>query len=286
MRLGIEVELTGGAHDAISVLCDEGLAAAGHLHDYHCNCDCCEYDRPAQYAWTGQEDCTVDGELISRILTWGDDAWQAIAKLGNVLHEVRAEADPFGGGNYDAAGNHVHVENVLDANGRRRLYRLFLRYGQEGGDLELLASAASRDMRGYNSRVEPEHLNPRVWRRNSPPDAAVATAEWVHAHRDGWEATRPANWHKHDAYHGTEGWLRCNAHRRTIEFRLWNATTLAWRLHMHAGLSVAMVKFADDPHSPVVTARTARPLLALLDPYMDADTARYAQRQMAYATAA
>lgn len=258
MRLGIECEVSAGALDTIECLYRGKQAGSSYLHEYHCCCPVCTPDR--EWNWTGQEDSTVDGEIISRILTWGPDAWGAIDGLAGALAEARAEANPLDGKSGSGAGNHVHVENVLqtDDDGLTceymlRLLHLFWRYGEQDGALDGLASAGARSMRGYNSRLRPQ------WDMDT-------------------DDMKPRQL-------STDGWLRCGPHRTTVEFRLWNATTVGWRLHMHAGLSVGMMSYAiaDPDEHPDVTEDDDRHLLDVLRPFLDADTITYAERQMAYA---
>lgn len=55
--------------------------------------------------------------------------------------------------------------------------------------------------------------------------------------------------------------------RHPVEFRLWNATRVGWRLHLAVGVSVALIECAvNNPDSP--SREDERPLVHWLNPYL------------------
>lgn len=219
-RFGFECELSAGAVDTLSILADQGLAPGGYLHSYHCWCDDCSYT--SQWAIRGQEDCTADGELITKILTYGsDEADRTIAALADALQRARATTS-------EGVGFHVHVgREDMDNAAQMRLFRMFLKYQD---DLNELASTAFRSVRDFNSplvlRERGEVYNPDSGRYEY---VTQADRFWTDDERNPYQYVAGS-------------WLV--AKDRTHEFRLWNATRVEWRMHLAVGLSVAMVNAA------------------------------------------
>lgn len=235
-RFGFECELASGAVAALNILADKGLARDRRLHDYHCRCPHCDYE--SEWAIRGQRDCTADGELITKILTYGDDySDHVITELANALQIARA-------GTSTGVGFHVHVgREDMDQPARLRLYRLFLRYQD---DLNELASTKFNEVRDYNAPLslgrgycdyDDDHP---FWTRDDIEPGPYVRGAWLVE--------------KHN----------------THEFRLWNSTRAEWRMHLAVGVSVAMVEAAVAGVS--VSLDTKTPLEFVLGDFLDART--------------
>ena len=253
LMFGMEVEVAEGSRPLASMLYDEGLSGTSDLHDYHCSCDVCDADPDRSTPWTSQEDCSVDGEFISKPLVWGTaTADNAISDFARCALASRVRA---GFGNGEDTGNHVHVSKAPflagELVGRHglssdRLLRLFLRYSDH---LARVASGNLSSVRHYNS---PERSDDRERRLDSP----LALG-----------------------YHSSGSWLQERAH--TWEFRLWNSTIAEWRLRLHAGLTVAIAEAAL--HGVEVTSKTRATFATTVGPYMTPDVLALYMRQVAYA---
>lgn len=242
-RFGFENELSSGASDVISRLHEKGLAATSRLHYYHCDCDECEVE-DVEWLFHGQEDSTVDGEIITSILTYGSGKAEAAFKA---LAEVHREVRPTVESN---AGFHVHVEkDDLDDAALCRLWRIFYRYQD---DLEILAAGKLSYVRGYNQKHSaPSNLRKTIWEAETFSEAR----------------------------HSAEGsWLYYKYN--TVEFRLWNATRVEWRMRMYVAISVALVEAAKNGED--VTADDERSFDDFIAPYLSADGWRGIERQRAW----
>lgn len=206
VTFGFELEVSDGANNTLAHLLEMGLTEHSHFHQYHCGCGECSVSTTGPL-FKAQQDCTADGELITRVLEYGSaDADRAITGISRALLMAGAATD----GN---VGNHVHVSHeAMDATAKMRLNRLFARYE---GELEEIAAASHDGMRSYNG-IHPQFTD-EVW--TLPADHAGYI---------------PANCHK------------LTWKNPTVEFRLWNSTRAAWRIRTHVGLSVAMVLAATD----------------------------------------
>lgn len=236
-RFGFECELASGAVDALNILADKGLARDRRLHSYHCHCEQCDYN--SRWAIRGQQDCTADGELITKILTYdSDEANNTIAELANALQVARA-------GTGTGVGFHVHVgREDMDQPARLRLYRMFLRYQT---DLDELASTSFSRVRDYNTP-----LSLGRWHNDDNHMGMPDHPVWAN---DETEASD----------HVAGGWLVQK--RNTFEFRLWNSTRAEWRMHLAVGVSVAMVNAAVAGVS--VNLDTKTPLEFVLGDFLD-----------------
>src|SRR4051812_27869610 len=103
--VGMELEIGSGAKalaDTLNAMGSRYLPAG--VCDYHCGCSDCSHDPERYNLWTAQEDCSVDGEFISKPLAIYSDAFEdAVRAMGEALFKSRAIPD-------DSAGNHVHVD--------------------------------------------------------------------------------------------------------------------------------------------------------------------------------
>lgn len=209
ITFGFELEVSGGAHNTLAHLGEMGLTEHDHFHCYHCDCEDCEVSLRGPL-FKAQQDCTADGEFITRVLEYGSlDADRAIAGISRALLLGGA----FVSGD---VGNHVHVSHEAMSNAdRNRLNRLFARYESELLDI---ASAGQSRIRSYNGRAP--QFNSNIWAATS-------------ADMDRWRY-----------YDYSEG-SKLTWKDPTVEFRLWNSTKAAWRIRTHVGLSVAMVQAAS-----------------------------------------
>lgn len=205
---GFELEVSAGAHNALAHLRDLGLTQHTHYHAYHCGCTEC---RPSESGplFKAQEDCTADGEIITRILQYGSaDADRAMVGLSRALLLSGARTS-------GRVGNHVHVgREGMTQGAQRRLMRLFARYERE---LSEIAAGPHDAMRNYNGNIS---VDPSLW------DVEAGVGNRGSRYIMGGHTIA---WKEH-----------------TVEFRLWNSTASAWRLRTHVGLSVAMVHAANS----------------------------------------
>lgn len=231
-RFGMECEVSRGAGDMLTILYDGGNVSDTHLHEYHCGCSDCAPDRDGP-DWAGQEDCTADGEFVSRILTTGDEGDRALAILSDALIRGRAEQS-------DRVGIHVHVDAepfADDPAAKVRLWRLWANYQDDVG---ILARGSASRVRDYNSPNIPRHgemTGLLGWESRVTVDQffSLPHAEvWQSMDRFVTGGSRTGRW--------------LSGGRRTFEFRLWNGTRSLWRLRMAVYVSVAFARAALDGH--------------------------------------
>lgn len=261
IHFGSECEQESGATELLAVAYDMGLVSEPHLHEYHCRCQFCRHDFDRANPWTAQDDCSISGsgggEFISKpLLFGGDEHFASVEGLATAM--LRARSNPG-----LRAGNHVHVEAALlgpgDSIQRHRLARLFHRY--QDNTLALLARGREDAVRSYNGHNRP-YSESAFW-------STPSTLEDYQSYTN------------HYAYEGNN--IRLSSRLVTVEFRLWNSTRTEWRLNMHAGLSVAMVRTALDP-SVWVEQHDSREFLDIIAPYCDDATLESAHRQLAFAS--
>lgn len=253
MRFGFELEVRSGARDALHLLHADGHASTDRFHSYHCRCGDCDYS-DERYLFSAQQDCTADGEFITKILDYGSDRHRtAMHSLADALQEVNADTS----GN---VGNHVHVEkpSVNEYATAAAMARLFLRYQR---DLEVIAAGPHDGIRAYNERLNDYNRNvyrllPLTFQRQNRMPSIGGSYLYFGGRGSG----------------------------RTYEFRLWNATKAAWRMQLHVGLSVAMMRaaIAHVDNGEHVKREDRRTLLEVLLPHMDDDTTAAFLRQSHY----
>ena len=252
-KFGFECEIVGGTRLACELLHDDGLIADPHLHHYHCSCPTCATD--SRFLLHAQDDCTVEGEIVSRILEHGsDEADRAISGLSSALLKARAATSTAG-------GFHVHVDRRdLDGLDVQRVWRLFLRYQD---DLADLASTRFDDVRSYNYRCSERDIYAVPWRNGlwSDTDEALLTGTVVDMH-------------------GSRGQWLWGTPYGTFEFRLWNATVAEWRMRLATGMSVAIVDAAKA--GITVSKDDERPLEDVVGDFMDEPTWAGVIRQRAH----
>ena len=235
-QFGIECEVSSGAADVLTHLYNGGHVSDDHLHAYHCDCNACDHHRSGP-DWTGQEDCTADGEFVSRILTTGPEGDAALEAISAALIAGRASHS-------ERVGMHVHTDAGPfreDNDALVRMWRLWLTYQDDVG---ILARSHFSDVRSYNG---PNVTKPHGGQPNvagvlgyenadkvdrffeAPPDEAVGMLE-------DWTRRGPR----------TGRWLSGGVDSGTFEFRLWNGTRSLWRIRMAVYVSVALTTAALD----------------------------------------
>lgn len=138
--VGIECEVGHGIANVLDELADAGLVPEPRLHSYHCGCGTCHYTN-TDYPFAAQADCTVAGEIISKVFEYGTDAFDtAVAGLARCLVAGRARA-------HGQTGFHVHVGFPDDQAARTRLYAMAV-YWQD--DLHELGGGPDAVIRAYN----------------------------------------------------------------------------------------------------------------------------------------
>lgn len=235
---GIECEVHFGAADVIGELGLDGM------HEYHCHCSDCDPFRTGG-DWTCQEDCTADGEFISRVLTYGTErAERAIDTLANALLHGRA-------GHSTGQGLHVHVSNDGLATNADwvRFWRLWFRYEN---DVNRLAAGKYGAVRNYNAYVSFQEVVGGANDRRTTEGKAF------------WDGA-PEDCHQMGQPYG-RGQINPHTGHDTLEFRIWNATRVGWRIHLAVGVSVAMVEAATQ--GVLVAKDDDRTLAEVLGPYM------------------
>mgnify|MGYP000717927574 CR=1 FL=1 len=288
LGVGFELEVSSGADASLDILRNSrplpGVAGTMHsrFHQYHCECDECEYDRK-DVLFGAQQDCTADGEFISKIFTYGSKRMYAsFDSLQTALVDGAAGVD-------GAVGNHVHVRRPQD---RRqvptdvKLGRLFLRYQDE---LENFAAASFERVRRSGCTVKADNIyqgdldDLKPWRfarqmvrnaRINPRPAYYSQAEWdLHQQH---VARRPVS-----ALNEIVGgsYLRYGASGQTYEFRLWNSTKSAWRMALHVGLSVGMTRAAMYGPDDLDLSGS---VIDTLKPWLDKATMENVTRQIDY----
>lgn len=264
LGFGLELEVSRGANRTLEALRNEGATKHTSFHRYHCSCDECEpFDSTTLFH--AQQDCTADGEFISKVLTYGSKrADRAFQSLQNALVEGGASVS-------GEVGMHVHVRRPQDRRQTAtdiRLARLFTRYAD---DLDQFAAASFSEVRGYNSknRATRDLMTVKPWRYQR-----AARLDGFYGYRsNGTVDCRAID-------RLTNGsWLSYGDTGETYEFRLWNATTSAWRMALHVGLSVGMTRaamYGNDNLDLTVSFREC------LSPWLDDKTQASIDRQINY----
>lgn len=237
MNFGIECEVESGTVGLLDAL---GLDS---VHDYHCDCSDCDPFRSSP-DFTIQEDCTADGEVISRVLAYGSpEATDAIALLADALKSSRATTSTN-------QGLHIHVGT--EAMGHEAwvyFWRLWFRYQNDVGDL---AAGRFGDVRSYNSP------NIMTYQIGDCAETFWSSDDLIDVYR------------RMGRTYCRTHWVNCTTGHDTVEFRLWNATRVEWRIHLAVGVSCAIVQAALDGVN--VTEHDERTLVDVLAPYLTTDT--------------
>lgn len=235
-NFGIELEaLESGTYQRtvdsyVRPFVSAGLADSTDKHGYHCYCSTCLPARSAPH-FAVQSDCSVGVELVSRILH--ADVDHEIVVSACEAHEAGMTAARWRPDGSNGNGNHIHVSHSGEDAGTRG-FRAPTQAAANGLIESLFAMGASWDMaaaggcrrlRNYNGPKPTktdrnERYNERTGhygRSNSP----LKTLE----------------------YGRTSSWLSDRGYG-TNEFRLWNTPSKASRIQAHAGLSIAIMRWA------------------------------------------
>jgi hypothetical protein len=113
------------------------------------------------------------------------------------------------------------------------LWRLWFAHQDELADI---ASMSYRKVRDYNPGVNLDDLLGIEYRTHHNTARARRRHFW-----DNDPMAVPVLGHPWG-----RGWLNTRTGHGTFEFRLWNATRVGWRIHLAAGISVAIMQAAAD----------------------------------------
>ncbi len=249
--VGFEFEVARNGLAVLAELDSRGVVPEPRLHYYHCACDDCDhqnYGPDDSWLFSPQEDCTVSAEFVSKVLEWNSPRMDRAMQVMQIC-AARAGAQLSG-----HSGMHCHVNKPVDRreDGKRstvqattfRLLRMFVRYND---DLAEYAAAGRESVRDYNRPVAVRAS--RFWTTDIDADY---DADSDYGSGDG-TGMAGGSWFHPRAY--------------TYEFRLWNATKLAWRMRLAVGLSVAMVNAAEAGVD--VSEHDERPFEEVLAPWLD-----------------
>lgn len=267
---GSEHEFATGANPLARELHARNLTGEAQLHDYHCRCSLCDHSLDRANVFTAQRDCTVAIEVISKPLPFGSD--EHFAAYEDLADAVATS----GAGVASNAGNHVHVNREdMDAAAEWRLARILARYQE---DLDYIARAGDSNVRGYNRRHVTDGRCSCPALGQSEPDRWGWRNNVRHEVREClWADDAPTTTGDYGpGFFETGTWFRRCA--RTYEFRLWNATTVAWRMFLHSAMSVALVEAAV--HGVVVNADDPRELPEVIGEYLHPDALPLMVRQL------
>lgn len=200
----VPVSATGKVAEYIARASAAGLAH-NHVHEYHCNCTQCRYDRPGPLMAT-QADNSVAVEMVSRILDVRNTTdMDEVAQWVAFVESWKADGHwmPDGVTN---CGNHIHVGRrnttgtiVLGDPGINFIQAAYAAYNWEG-----VADGGCGKIRGYNSK-------PRLY-------AQTYTSSYF-----------------------SGSWMSAREH--TVEHRLWNTPRDPERVWAHLGLSIALTRW-------------------------------------------
>jgi len=239
---GMELEFTNRGNDIARALHAAGLSMQRTQHSYHCTCDHCRYYfGQMNNLFKVQSDSSCGGEVISSPLMWGwtdpigpsysqPDPWLLMQELERIMGlELDVGMDQH-------CGMHVHV-GARDLSGRQ-LGRLNELVEHHEATLFRLACGRNETHRGYSNRFtycrplsafhNPLELKALEKAKSAAVrDSAISKQKYVAAN------LMPL---------GSLG---------TVEFRLFEATRVAWRMRLYTKLSVALVERAKRPRSPM-----------------------------------
>lgn len=210
VKYGFELELDGNVTEAVGALNVAGLLESESLCPYHCRCQRCS---DWSIALRAQTDSTCEGELISGIREYGRDD-----PLFGVIERALAVADARIS---TSCGFHVHVSVN---GGLPHLGRAIETYcAVEEHLVRMLAPGRWRSKRSMNlTIIEGVRLL---------DDHATYIGEGV-----DWD--RPRDTIVRAIGHDRHMDLNIDGDRtQTVEYRLWNATMMAWRMELACRLS-------------------------------------------------
>lgn len=195
---------------ALSTMQRLGLTTHDHLHEYHCDCEDCAPFR-SEPLLAAQTDCTVGIEWVSRAMRSPHNLLRIIEG-----HEAVMDATGWQPDGYETAGNHIHV-------------------------------GIPRDLRDTPLATE-------AWGLAA---AVIVQTEWdeianggcfsgqVRGYNGKGQMVQRADGDYHLPSKGYSGsYIARKKGGATFEYRLWNTPRDAWRIAAHAGLSMAITRWA------------------------------------------
>lgn len=249
---GFEFEVASGADEVINELYERGeeVMRTEELHSYHCGCSDCAvwprtgYDGNDQpYAipppmFHAQRDSSCGGEFITKVLDDFEDTRWASQVLMDALRAANASVN-------NNCGLHVHVSaaGLSKVGGEYRwgssgnvplAYLLVERY-----IAELIAPGATRNKRDMNRTL-----------LQALRDYLGSDRAWAENCSESWASVNSTLQSAIDADRHVD--LNISGNNNTYEFRVFNATTHAWRINLACRLSVAFV----ERHQDIIAACT------------------------------
>ncbi|WP_439681459.1 amidoligase family protein [Embleya sp. MST-111070] len=222
---GLELEFdvkrgrhTGGYEACRAIardLYEAGLSSDEYVHEYHASAEEGYSDTPN--GWRLEEDCTVDGELVSPILYDEPSTWRNLATVCEIIRS-------HGGTASVRTGGHVHVgmhDYDHDTENHHRLMSMYSAYEDVLFRLAQNPAAFGRMHRGID------------WcRPNYVPDIA---------YNDFWDMHQGASHGNAVNLSGATGWSGDHA-----EFRLWDGSlepgVIQTQINLSLGLTAASVR--------------------------------------------
>lgn len=251
---GFEAEFQTNVQPLVARLHDAGLCGSPEMHRYHCGCEYCGWENG--YAFRAQTDSSCGGEVITDIQYDVDEARDIMVALQE--HAVEVDAEP----SLDA-GLHVHVGAPPPGSHQRAdAFWAYLRWEEVLGSF--VAPGRWPSMRAANRRTASDlrDINPgRTWDWHDAildSDLIGLTPPWrtASARRQGvpfnplWVEERVDTndaamlgvkylIEEHARDLDRHSWLNLSTRGyNTFEFRLWNATRVAWRMEMFVRASL------------------------------------------------
>lgn len=226
---GMEVEFNGDTDAVAEVLGHDGWCFP-QRHDYHCNCETCQFQ--TGLLWRYQRDSSVTGgEFITRIVTDWPTLRHAGERLEHAIGTVNDRVDPDFGEPVSVGQNtglHVHVgSRIGDWNSLVLAYLRYERYIQH------LGAGPFPDKREGMNMTMLNAVREQLRQLGHDPKAG-RKLDWE---RVGQFARNQIAADRH---------VDLNYSRRnsTFEFRVFNATTVAWQMELAARLAVAFTRFS------------------------------------------
>lgn len=262
--IGFEAEYTGGDPAMVTreliarglwnvddtSVCDCGDEFCDEYSDYefgqhynHCCCNACEWGASP---FRHHNDPTVNGEIVSDPMTWpSPHASRMIGELAKVMRLADCRATSH-------AGFHIHVERDETTVGNDKLFDYFALYEDE---IRHYARQSLVAVRSYNYPIK-------------NPD---------------WDTHRDSPWyHRVVAKHGNSPGHGWNLARRnhTWEFRIWNSTTTAWRMHMACSITVAFMNAVAEAPADVREHTFDGTLMSFIAPHLRTEDLGVALRHL------
>lgn len=231
--VGLEIEVSSGA-TAASWLHSRGYAPSNRLHDYQCSCR-----ESIDYPVHPTSDCTAPGGeyLIGGpkgVLYGSPRFFKATSIAEQALLAARAETS-------DSVGMHTHVGmDGLEVSQRRILLRNYLAMQEEFQWLAAGAAGAVRNNGCTSSRINMDRLKIQRWDNYTTSSERMDRAEW-----DEFWASHPRDWAVNQ-FPARPTFNFQTGSKGTVEFRIWNSTTVQWRMVLAAGVSSAFVEAAKQ----------------------------------------